>query len=141
MKFASLVVPVLVSAFSISTALAAVPKGPARAPTESWYILEALACAQGGRQLTFETYTRENIVTYETIDRINVGGTGFRETHRAWRENEILAEEIYIRSANGAWMFYSPIEGAGIHKAMSRNWKKAGIDEKGDLICSTETVD
>jgi hypothetical protein len=140
MKLKSLVIPVLLSAICATTALAAIPKAPERVPT-SWYALESLTCTQGSKQLTFETYIKENIVTRETIDRIDVDGTRFRETHRVWRNGDILVEEIYILSTKGTWMFYSPIEELGVRSAMSRFWKKAGIDENGNVMCGTETED
>jgi hypothetical protein len=104
-------------------------------------MVEGLACTQGSRLLVFETYTRENIVTRESIDRIKVDGVRFRETHRVSKGDELLVEEIYIHSSRGIWMFYSPIEEAGILRAMSLQWKKAGIDENGDVMCGTETED
>lgn len=137
MKLKSLVISGLLSVFCTTTAFAAIPKAPDVLRGAGWDVLEVLHCTASGQDITFKTFIRKNIITQEIVDVIFVNGVWLQETDRVWRDDEVIAEEIYIRSANrtGTWMFYSPIEELGIRSAMSQRWKKAGVDVTEKLTC------
>lgn len=123
-------------------ARAAISEVPPSMTGSDWHILETINCtAIGGQHLVSETFTRKNTITHQTIDRITLNGTIFRETHRVWKNDELLTEDIYIRSEKGSWKFYAPAEETAVWNEMSRWWKKEGINVNEKLPCTIRSGD
>jgi hypothetical protein len=142
MKLRSLVLTALLSTLCATTAFAAISQvPPGRHRERGWDELEVLNCTASGQNIFFGTYMRKNIITREIVDVIYVNGMWFRETDRVWNGDQLLVEEIYVRSTKNEWVFYSPIEELGVRNAMSRFWKKAGVNVNEKLTCDVQTMD